>query len=125
MRHGYDDELPDPIRDEHGRQPGHGGSKVVADDVGRLNAESVQDPGHVHDRVPQRVGGHAVRPVRTAEPAHVRCDDPEPPSSQERDLVPPQARRIRPAVQQNHRDAASVLLDVQGDAVHLDEPSRI
>jgi hypothetical protein len=58
-------------------------------------------------------------------PAHVRRDDPETVAHQERHLVAPQPRGIGKSVHEQHRDTGTVLLDVQGHAVDLDEPPRI
>jgi hypothetical protein len=39
--------------------------------------------------------------------------------------MPPEPGRIRPAVQQQDRDAVAVILDVEGDAVGLDDPAIV
>jgi hypothetical protein len=97
----------------------------MADDVCRLDAKGVQQPGHVRHHVLQPVGGDLLRPAGPAEPAHVRRDHPETVAHQERHLVAPEPRGIGETVHEQHRNTGAVLLDVQGYAVDLDEPPRI
>ncbi len=97
----------------------------MADDVGRLDANGVQQPGHVRHHVLQPVGGDLLRPAGPAEPAHVRRDHPETVAHQERHLAAPKPRGIGKTVHEQHRDTGAVLLDVQGYAVDLDAPPRI
>jgi hypothetical protein len=73
----------------------------------------------------QPVAGDLLRAAGPAEPAQVRRDHPETAGHQDRHLVAPQPRGIGETVQEQHRDAGAVLLDVQGHAVDLDEPPRI
>jgi hypothetical protein len=97
----------------------------MPDDVGRLDAKGVQQPGHVRHHVLQPVGGNVLRPAGPPEPAHVRRDHPETVTHQERHLVAPQPCGIGKTVHEQHRDTGAVRLDVQGYAVDLDEPPRI
>ena len=125
VRHRDRGQRADPVRAEDGGEPGHRRAPVVADHVRRLDAELVQQRADVADDVPQPVGADLGRVLRAPETAHVRRDDPVTAGRQDRDLMPPQPGRIRPAVQQQDRVAVAVILDVQGDAVRLDDPAIV
>jgi hypothetical protein len=97
----------------------------VADHVRLVQPEPVQYRGHVGDHVRQPVRGHVGRTLRAPEPPHIRRDDPEPAGHQERDLMAPEPGGIRPAVQEQDRDAVAVILDVQRDPVQLQNLSFV
>src|SRR5262245_23557098 len=115
-------QLPDPVREEHGREPGHGRAPVVPDDVRRPGAGRVEHRRHVPDHPGQLVDGHLRRAVRAPEAPHVRHDHPEAVAGQERGLVAPQVARVRPAVDEQHRGSAPVLLHVEPDPADRDLP---
>ena len=87
----------------------------MPDHVRSLDAERVEYAGHVAYRVGQRVAGHLGRATRPPEPPHVRRDRTEAMPGEERDLVPPQVGRVRPAVDEQHRGALAMVLDVERD----------
>ena len=125
VRHRDRGQRADAVRAEDGGQPGHRRAPVVPDHVRRRHAESVKERADVADHVPQPVGTDLSRALRAPETAHVRRDDPVTAGRQDRNLVPPQPRRIRPAVQEEDGDAVAVFLDVEGDAVRLDDPAIV
>src|SRR5579863_2424909 len=125
VRHRDDHEAAHPVRGNRGREPRHRRAPVMADDVCRLDAEGVQQPGHVRHHVLQPVGGDLLRAAGPAESAQVRRDHPETVTHQDRHLIAPEPRGIGETVHEQHRDADAVLLDVQGYAVDLDEPPWI
>jgi hypothetical protein len=57
-------ERADPVLGEDGGQPRHPGAPVVADDVGLVDAEVVQDRADVADYVAQAVPGDLGRSDR-------------------------------------------------------------
>jgi hypothetical protein len=69
-------------------------------------------------RDPVRVD--AVRPVGLAEPAEIRCDDAEAGLDERRHLVAPEARRVREAVEQQHRRPLALVEHRERHAVALD-----
>jgi hypothetical protein len=87
-----------------------------------LDAERVEYAGYVADphwparSRPPRAGG------RTARTPHVRRDHTEAVPGEERDLVPPEASRVRPAMDEQHGGALAMVPHVQGDPVDLDNP---
>ncbi len=125
VRHRDHGQRAHPVRAEDGREPGHRRPPVVADHVRRLHAESVKECADVADHVSQPVGADLSRALGTSETAHVRRDDPVTAGRQDWNLVPPQPRRVRPAVQEKDRDAVAMFLDVQGNAVRLDDPAVV
>jgi len=125
VRHRDRGQRPDAVRAEDSGQPGHRRAPVVPDDVRRRHVQSVKERGDVADHVPQPIGTNLSRALRAPEAAHVRRDDPVTAGRQDRNLVPPQPRRIRPAMQEYDRDAVAVFLDVEGNAVRLDKPAGV
>ena len=123
VRHRENDEPAHPVRDEHRGEPRHGRTPVVPDDVRRLDAQLVEDAGHVRDDVRQRVGRDLVRALGLTEAAQVRHDHPEAVVHQVRDLMAPQVAGVGPAVQEQHRHARAMLCHIQRDAVDLQQLS--
>jgi hypothetical protein len=117
VRHRDHGERPDSVWAQHGREPRHRRAPVMADDVHSIQAEPVQYRGHVGHHVRQPVRGHVSGTLRAPEPPQIRRDDPEPVGHQERDLMAPEPGGIRPAVQEQDRDAVAMILDVQTDPV--------
>ena len=125
VRHRDHGQRADAVRAEDSGEPGHCRTPVVPDHVRGLHAEPVEECADVADHVPQPVGTDLSRVFRAPETAQVRCDDPIAAGRQDRNLVPPQPRRVRPAVQEYDRDAVAVFLDVEGNAVRLDDPASL
>ena len=109
-----------PGRRGDGQRPGQRGAPVVADHGGPLDPERVEQAEHVGDQGRHRVGGRRRPGGPTAEPAQVRRDHPVPGRDQRRDLVPPQRRRVREAVQQQHRGPAALVDHLERQAVGRD-----
>jgi len=92
----------------------------VADDVGPLDpvgVEDAQDVAHLHLHA---VGGHVRRSVGGPEAAQVGREHSEARVDQPRDLVAPQRRRVREAVQEEHGGPLALVDDVQVHPVHGD-----
>jgi hypothetical protein len=125
VRHRDSGQRADPVRAHDGREPGHSRAPVVPHHVRSRHAQLVQERADVADHIPQRVGADLGRAFRAPETAQVRGDDPVSAGGQGRHLVPPQPGRVRPAVQQQDGVAVTVFLDVEGDAVRLDDPAVV
>src|SRR6516165_192383 len=74
MWHGENDELANATRMSRSREPRHGGSPIVANDVCPLNTERVKDANYIAYRVLQRIGGHAFRAIGTSQATQIRRD---------------------------------------------------
>src|SRR5215469_8024628 len=112
VRHGDRGERPDPVREEHRGEPGYPRAPVVPDDVRRRGVGGVEDRRHVGDRVAQPIAVLAFRAGAAPEAAQIRRYRPESVCGEERDLIAPQRGGIRPAVQQKHRGAVALNIDV-------------
>ena len=55
MRHGENDKLVNAIRMSRSREPCHGGSPVVANDVHCVDTERVKNADHIAERSPSAV----------------------------------------------------------------------
>jgi hypothetical protein len=100
-----------------GERPGDPCAEVVADDVRAVDAEAVEDRDRVRDAVPDRVRLHGFGALRRSPPAQVGGDAAHPCGGQRLDLVAPQVRRVREAVQQEHRLPRALVAHRQFDAV--------
>ena len=78
VRHGENDELVNAIRMSRSREPRHGGSPVVANDVRCVDTEPVKNADHIADRVLQRIRAHSFGAIGASEATQVRRDCVEP-----------------------------------------------
>src|SRR6516165_367687 len=127
MWHGENDELANATRMSRSREPRHGGSPIVANDVCPLNTERVKDANYIAYRVLQRIGGHAFRAIGTSQATQIRRDCVEAVLHEERDLVAPKICGVRPSVEQEHRPAAAVVLYMKRNSVnsHFGSPPSL
>jgi hypothetical protein len=85
----------------------------VADDVCSLDPVRVKNADHVADRVLDGIRSYSFRAIGAAEATHVRRDYAKTVCHEERDLVAPKIRRIRPPVEQEHRPTFAVVLHMK------------
>ena len=117
MADGQHDEPVHAVGRRSRERPGDARAPVVADDVGRVEPERVEEAEHVLDAPAHPVRVDAVGPVGVAEPAQVRRDDREV-SFQILDLVAPQVRPVRESVQQQDRWTAAHHLNGHFQTTH-------
>ncbi len=72
VRHGENDELVNAIRMSRSREPRHGGSPVLANDVRCVDTEPVKNADHIADRVLQRIRAHSFGAIGASEATQVR-----------------------------------------------------
>jgi hypothetical protein len=87
---------------------------IVPDDVGSVDAESVEDAQDVGDQGRNPVLLHPIGPARGAEAAPVWRDHSVTSPDELGDLVPPQSCEIREAVQQQDGRPVPLVEDVKG-----------
>jgi hypothetical protein len=89
----------------------------MADDDGLCLAERRHQRHHVSDRVEDGVGGDVGGSTRSAEAAHVGCDDMEAGVRDCADLVTPGIGQFGPAVAQHDERAFALFPEEQLDVV--------
>ncbi len=119
---GHHDQPVDALRDERGERPGDARAPVVADHMGSLDLELVEDGDQVRHAPPDRVRLDGRRPVRFAEATEVWGNHTHAGAGECRNLVPPDPRGIGEAVQEQHRRARALVEHREGDPVGCNAP---
>jgi hypothetical protein len=89
--------------------------------MGPLDVVVVEHADHVADELDDAVRLHRGRLVGVAEPAQVEGDRPVAGGRERRDLAAPQLVGVGPPVDQQHGRTAAGVLDVDADAVDVNE----
>ena len=110
MWDGENHEFLNAIRMRHSREPSHGGSPVVANDVRCVDTERIKNTDRVAHRILQRIRADSFWAIGAPEAPQVRRDCAEAVIDQERDLVAPKIRGVRPSVEQELGLTAAVIL---------------
>ena len=104
------DELVDALGRHQRHRPRHAGAPVVADDVRALDVQRVQDRDHVRDAAADAVRRSTSSGLPDSpKPRRSGAIVPKPAAVERWDLVAPEARGVRKAVQQQHRRAVAVV----------------
>ena len=93
----------------------------MADDVRPLDAQRVEDAGHVPDDRREPVVGNGVGLAAPATAAHIRHDRAKALLDQGRHLLAPEVAGVGEAVQQDDRRARTFVADVELEPVGLDQ----
>src|ERR1700691_922564 len=113
------DELLDTIRMSYSREPRHGSSPVVSNNIRCADIERVKDTHHIGDGVLQQICGHSFRAIGATKAAEVGGNCMEAVRDEERHLFVPEVGRIRPPVQQEDRPATPLVLHMKRNSVNL------
>ncbi len=95
----------DPVRVRRRHRPGDRRAPVVSDQVEALPAEVLGDGQHIAEEFLHPVVGHLLRPHTGGIAALIRGDREALGTAEHRQLLAPLHRRLREAVQQQHRTA--------------------
>ena len=109
MWHRENDKLVNAMWMGRCREPRHGGSPVVANDVRCVDTERVKNADHIANRVLQGIRAYSFGAIGASEATQVRRDRVEAVIDEEWDLVAPEICRIRPPMEQEHRLTAAVV----------------
>ncbi len=117
MSDRHRDEPIDPARVKSGDHPGQARAPVVADDVGTLDLQRVEDRNHVVGDS-SYAGGLDLRwHVRVAEASQVGHDHAVAGRIEYGDLVPPHVRRVGKAVQQHDGRSVTLVADCERNPI--------
>ncbi len=100
MAHGEDHQAIHPLAQERTRQPGEARAEIMPDDVSPVDPKRIQQRAHVPDHARERVVLDPRRRLCPAAAAEVGGDRAEARGHQSRNLVAPQGRGVREAMQQ-------------------------
>jgi hypothetical protein len=97
----------------------------MGNDIGCVDSECVENAKRVSDRVLQGVCGHSFRAIGAPESTLVGRDGAEAVRDKEWNLAAPKIRRVRPAMQQEHRLTAAVVFNMKGNAISRNMMLRV